>query len=115
MSSLVKGIATYYTTPLGAFAIGAIIDLMVPKLGEDVSYGLADETDKNLFMASQQDNYFFVVSIGATIKSRLQRSIYRSVILRNIVGFKKLFFVQISIDNEAISFLYRHTMLLKEI
>ena len=51
IQSVVKMGAATFTTPLGALAIGAVVDLMTPKLGEDVSYAVADEQNKNLFMA----------------------------------------------------------------
>jgi hypothetical protein len=51
LGSMVKGVATYYTTPLGALAIGAVADLMIPKLGEDVSYAVTDQSNRNLFLA----------------------------------------------------------------
>ncbi|WP_224994488.1 hypothetical protein [Cesiribacter sp. SM1] len=53
LSKLVKGIATTYTTPLGALAIGAISDMATPKVGEDVIYGIADQENANLFHAGQ--------------------------------------------------------------
>ncbi|MGZ5134284.1 MAG: hypothetical protein ACXWCG_04010 [Flavitalea sp.] len=58
IGSLAKGVARYFTTPLGAFAVGAIVDLATPKLGEDVYYAITDETNKSLFMASQQFRIF---------------------------------------------------------
>lgn len=54
ISSLVKGAATYYTTPLGALAIGAITDLAIPKVGEDVFYAVTDQQNKDLFMGGYQ-------------------------------------------------------------
>lgn len=52
ISTLVKGAATYFTSPLGALAVGAITDLAIPKIGEDVSYGIADNANKDLFMSN---------------------------------------------------------------
>jgi hypothetical protein len=54
MGKLVKGAASYFTSPLGALAIGAVADLAVPKMGEDVSYGLTDAANRSLFHAGQQ-------------------------------------------------------------
>jgi hypothetical protein len=51
IGKLAQGAASVYTTPLGAFAVGAITELMVPNLGEDVSYSIADEANKDLFYA----------------------------------------------------------------
>jgi hypothetical protein len=50
---IVKTVVGGFTTALGAFAIGAVAELVVPKLGEDVHYSVADELNKNLFMAKQ--------------------------------------------------------------
>jgi hypothetical protein len=54
ISRLAKGTATYFTTPLGALAIGAAADLIVPKVGEDVFYALTDRVNRDLFHAGQQ-------------------------------------------------------------
>jgi len=54
ISSLTKGAAAYFTTPLGALAIGAVADLMIPKLGEDVYYAVTDAENKNLFMGGYE-------------------------------------------------------------
>jgi hypothetical protein len=51
-SVVVKG-ASYFTTPLGALAIGAIAELITPKLGEDVIYSLVDQRNQTLFTAGQ--------------------------------------------------------------
>jgi len=51
--SIVKGAAQFFTSPLGALAIGAITDLVLPKpgSGEDVHYSITDEIGKAGFMA----------------------------------------------------------------
>lgn len=54
ISNIVKGGASYFTTPLGAYAVGAVADLMKPTIGEDVYYAVSDEYNKNLFMGSGQ-------------------------------------------------------------
>ena len=51
VSNLAKGVATLYTTPLGALAVGAVTDLMIPKVGENVYYAITDQTNKDLFIA----------------------------------------------------------------
>ncbi|MBL7799849.1 MAG: hypothetical protein JNL95_03910 [Chitinophagales bacterium] len=56
ISTLTKGIATYITSPLGALAIGTVTDLMLPKVGEDVGYSIADQRNKDLFIAGYQYN-----------------------------------------------------------
>jgi len=54
MKSAIQTGATYFTTPLGALAIGLVTELITPKLGKDVSYSIAiDEINKNLFLAGQ--------------------------------------------------------------
>lgn len=51
LKNLVEGVATIYSTPLGALAIGAITDLSIPSIGEDVEYYIADPLNAQLFMA----------------------------------------------------------------
>ncbi len=45
----VKGVATYFTTPLGGIAAGAVTSLLLPTNGEDVEYALVDEANCKLF------------------------------------------------------------------
>ncbi len=61
IKDIVNVTATAFTTPLGALAIGAITDLVMPKMGEDVYYALTDLQSKNLFMAG---NSFYVIDKG---------------------------------------------------
>lgn len=58
ISKAVKGAASYFTTPLGALAIGAVADLMLPKVGEDVYYAVADQANKDLFLLGSQFRIF---------------------------------------------------------
>lgn len=58
ISGFVRGAATYFTTPLGALAVGALTDLMIPKVGEDVSYAISDQTNKDLFLSGYQYKVF---------------------------------------------------------
>ena len=58
VSNLTKGAATVFTSPLGALAIGAVSDLMIPTIGEDVSYSITDKANKDLFMANLQYKMF---------------------------------------------------------
>lgn len=53
VSTIVKGGAKLFTSPLGAFAIGAVTDLMIPKIGEDVAYSLTDRQNRDLFLNNQ--------------------------------------------------------------
>lgn len=53
IKKLAQGAANYFTTPLGGLAVGAVFDLVTPKLGEDVYYAVTDEMNKSLFMAGQ--------------------------------------------------------------
>ena len=54
ISSLVKAVSAYYTTPLGAYAVGVITELMIPQNGEDVYYAVADKENKDLFLSGYQ-------------------------------------------------------------
>lgn len=54
INNLVKGTATYFTTPLGALAIGAVTELMIPKVGEVVYYAITDQKNRDLFFSGNQ-------------------------------------------------------------
>ncbi len=56
LSTLTTKVAGVCLTPLGAFAAGALTELAIPKLGEDVYYALTDEENKDRFMYGQ--NYY---------------------------------------------------------
>lgn len=58
IGTLAKGAAAYFTTPLGALAVGAVADLAVPKVGEDVYYAIADQANKDLFLSGYQYSIF---------------------------------------------------------
>lgn len=51
--NIVKGAAQLFTTPLGAFAIGAVTNLVTPQTGtgEDVYYSITNEIGKEGFIA----------------------------------------------------------------
>lgn len=51
--ALAEGIASFYTTPLGALAIGTITSMMIPSSGDDVHYALVDLPGRDLFYAGQ--------------------------------------------------------------
>lgn len=51
ITSAAKGVASLTLSPLGALAIGAATDLVLPTMGEDVKYGLVDLENKNLYIA----------------------------------------------------------------
>lgn len=59
VSNLAKSAASYFTTPLGALAIGAISSLRGSKGGEDVYYALTDKTNRDLFIAGNAYKYHF--------------------------------------------------------
>lgn len=61
VSNLAKGAAAMYLTPLGALALGAVTDLAVPSVGEDVEYWIADQSNAQLFMTG---NAFSVYDKG---------------------------------------------------
>lgn len=46
----VQGAASYFSTPLGGIAAGAVTNLMLPVNGEDVEYALTNEANKTLFI-----------------------------------------------------------------
>jgi hypothetical protein len=50
LSSGVSKAASMAFTPLGALAAGTLTNLILPTIGEDVKYGLVDETNKGYFM-----------------------------------------------------------------
>ncbi len=58
ISSLTKRISSVYLTPLGALAVGAVTELMIPNVGEDVKYYLVDQQDRDLFYANQTFNMY---------------------------------------------------------
>ncbi|KIX21857.1 hypothetical protein SY27_04015 [Flavobacterium sp. 316] len=41
-------------SPLGALAVGTVTNLVLPTIGHDVSYGIVDEVNKNLFFSGAQ-------------------------------------------------------------
>jgi hypothetical protein len=45
----VKGVATYFTTPLGGIAAGTLTSLALPVNGEDVQYAVVNEFNSTLF------------------------------------------------------------------
>jgi hypothetical protein len=46
----VQGATTLFTTPLGGIAAGAVTNLALPSIGEDVEYALVNEENKKLFL-----------------------------------------------------------------
>jgi hypothetical protein len=54
VSGLVKGVASYVTTPLGGLLVGTVTELMLPNMGEDVAYGIVDSKNKDLFYAGME-------------------------------------------------------------
>ncbi|HEX2629482.1 MAG TPA: hypothetical protein VHM26_10725 [Chitinophagaceae bacterium] len=58
ISGAVKTAASYFTTPLGGFALGLITDLALPNMGEDVYYSVMDQRNRDLFLLKQQHRLF---------------------------------------------------------
>jgi hypothetical protein len=54
IAQLAEGVAAMYTSPLGAYAVGVITNMLIPRTGEDVFYAITDQYNKELFMAGQQ-------------------------------------------------------------
>lgn len=50
ITGAVQGAATYFTSPLGGIAAGAITNLMLPVNGEDVEYALVNDQNYKLFL-----------------------------------------------------------------
>lgn len=50
---LVQGATSYFTTPLGGLAAGAVTNLVMPVNGEDVAYALTNEQGLKLFMEAK--------------------------------------------------------------
>jgi hypothetical protein len=48
-----QGVASYFSTPLGGIAAGAITNLILPVNGEDVEYALVSEASSKLFFQSK--------------------------------------------------------------
>jgi hypothetical protein len=56
ISSLAKSTASYFTSPLGALAVGAAAQLLTPKVGDNVYYAVTDRSGSQLFMRGQTFN-----------------------------------------------------------
>jgi uncharacterized protein (DUF779 family) len=56
IAGLAQQAANVFISPLGGYCVGAIGELMTPKMGEDVSYSLTDRQGKDLFFAGSQYN-----------------------------------------------------------
>ncbi|RYD93147.1 MAG: hypothetical protein EOP54_19665, partial [Sphingobacteriales bacterium] len=54
----VNGVASYFSTPLGGIAAGALTNLMLPVNGEDVAYALVNEANDKLFLAEKSYKFF---------------------------------------------------------
>lgn len=50
ITGAVQGAASYFTSPLGGIAAGAITNLMLPVNGEDVEYALVNDQNYKLFL-----------------------------------------------------------------
>ncbi|MFP9115538.1 hypothetical protein ACLI1A_16485 [Flavobacterium sp. RHBU_3] len=50
----VQTATTYFTSPLGGVAAGAVTNLVLPVNGEDVEYALTNEANKKLFMEGKE-------------------------------------------------------------
>ncbi|ESU26223.1 hypothetical protein FLJC2902T_27030 [Flavobacterium limnosediminis JC2902] len=64
----VQGVATYFSTPLGGIAAGAITNLALPSNGEDVEYALVNEENKKLFLEEKPIKSFDFGKGVATFK-----------------------------------------------
>jgi hypothetical protein len=50
MTGLVTGVANYALTPLGGLLAGKVTELVMPKVGEDVSYGIVNGQNREFFL-----------------------------------------------------------------
>lgn len=64
----VQGATTIFTTPLGGIAAGAITNLALPSIGEDVEYALVNEENKKLFLEEKAVKSFDFGKGVATFK-----------------------------------------------
>lgn len=51
IASAVQGVAGMTLSPLGAIALGTVTNLTLPTIGEDVSYAVVDQNNKDLFFS----------------------------------------------------------------
>lgn len=58
VSQLVKGTAAYCISPLGALMAGAVVDLTIPTIGEDVIYALTNQIGESNFMSNKSYTSF---------------------------------------------------------
>jgi len=73
----VQGATTFFTTPLGGIAAGAVTNLVLPVNGEDVEYAISNEQAKNLFIAQKDykayDNGKGIAAYKRFTESKLQQ------------------------------------------
>jgi len=105
---LVKTVAGAFVSPLGAYAIGAIVDLAITGNGDKVYYALVDETNKNLFMYDTGYSYYDQGN-GNTGKAKFTEPSYLSgswfIILKNESVAKGIYVdIKISVMVETIDY-----------
>jgi len=80
----VKGIASYFTTPLGGIAAGTLTNLALPVNGEDVEYALVNEANSKLLLQDKAYKSFDagkgVASFKRFIDAPLQQGKYYVVL-----------------------------------
>ena len=54
-----KAVSTYYQTPLAGFAVGAVTELILPKVGEDVAYCFLNDFENVQVFLNGQQYYLF--------------------------------------------------------
>ncbi|HSD13199.1 MAG TPA: hypothetical protein VLB74_00980 [Flavobacterium sp.] len=101
----VQGVASYFSTPLGGIAAGAITNLALPSNGEDVEYALVNEENKKLFMEEKPIKSFDFGKGVATFKKFTESNMLQG---RYFVMLKNDNYVQ-SIDvNVKVSAIIEH-------
>ncbi len=101
----VQGVASYFSTPLGGLAAGAITNLALPSNGEDVEYALVNEENKKLYLEGKPIKSFDFGKGVATFKKFTESNMLQG---RYFVMLKNDNYVQ-SIDvNVKVSAIIEH-------
>ncbi|WP_131494728.1 hypothetical protein [Flavobacterium enshiense] len=107
----VQGVASYFSTPLGGLAAGAITNLALPSNGEDVEYALVNEENKKLYLEKKPIKSFDFGKGVATFKKFTESNMLQG---RYFVMLKNDNYVQ-SIDvNVKVSAIIEHKKLKDE-
>lgn len=53
ISGMTKVAGTYFFSPLGAYALGAIADITLPSIGEDIAYSMVNRIDNKIYASGR--------------------------------------------------------------